>query len=68
MSCVESDPKPKMDLFLAVSIVEGDRDAEDERQVIAAWQYLHDSGAAYQLQGWYGRTTTQLLEQGFIEE
>ena len=58
----------KMDLFSAVSIIEGDREVDNEEEVIAAWQFLHDSGAAYNLQGWYGRTATQLLEQGFIKE
>lgn len=58
----------KMDLFSAVSIIEGDREVDNEQEVIAAWQYLHDSGAAYNLQGWYGRTAAQLLEQGFIKE
>lgn len=58
----------KMDLFSAVSIIEGDREVDNEEEVIAAWQFLHDSGAAYNLQGWYGRTATQLLEQGVIKE
>jgi len=57
----------KMDLFSAVSIIEGDREINNEEEVIAAWQYLHDSGAAYNLQGWYGRTAVQLVEQGYIK-
>ena len=58
----------KMDLFSGVSIIEGDREVDNEEEVIAAWQYLHDSGAAYNLQGWYGRTAVQLLEQGYIKD
>jgi len=57
----------KMDLFSAVSIIEGDREISNEEEVLAAWQYLHDSGAAYNLQGWYGRTAVQLVEQGYIK-
>jgi hypothetical protein len=51
--------------YRAVGICEGFIDA-DEQQVIEAWQYLHDTGLAYQLQGFFGRTAQQLLEQGII--
>lgn len=57
-----------MNLFTAVSLVEGDCEAESEEAVLQAWQYLHDSGAAYQLQGWYGRTIQALIERGLIRE
>lgn len=56
-----------MNLFMAVSIVEGDVEVTCEEEVLSAWQYLHDSGAAYSLQGWYGRTATELLERGLIK-
>ena len=49
----------------AVFIAEGITEATEEEQ-IDAWQYLHDTGLAYQLQGWYGRTATALIEQGVI--
>lgn len=55
-----------MDNFTAVGIAEGFVDAENEDQVIEAWQHLHDTGLAYRLQGWFGRTATQLIEQGII--
>ena len=55
-----------MNLLRAVSLVEGDAEAESEEEVISAWQYLHDSGAAYSLQGWYGRTAIYLLQRGVI--
>jgi hypothetical protein len=55
-----------LDNFTAVGIAEGFIEAEDEEQVIAAWQHLHDTGLAYQLQGFFGRTAQSLLEQGVI--
>ncbi len=47
----------------AVGIIEGDVDA-DEETVIEAWQSLIDSGVAWNLQGFYGRTATALIESG----
>lgn len=55
-----------MDSYTATGIAEGWIEAEDGEQIIAAWQHLHDTGLAYQLQGWFGRTARDLLEQGVI--
>lgn len=52
--------------FQAVGIAEGFIEADSEDQVIEAWQYLVDSGIVWQLQGWFGRTATDLIERGFI--
>lgn len=57
-----------MDSFTAVGIAEGFLEAESEEQVIAAWQYLHSSGMAYKLQGWFGRQARALIEAGVINE
>lgn len=56
----------KMNSYTAVGIAEGFVQAESEQQVIEAWQYLHDTRMGYQLQGWFGRTLNQLLEEGVI--
>lgn len=53
-----------MDTFTAVGIAEGFVDAESEDQVIQAWQTLIDTGLAWQLQGWFGRTAHNLIERG----
>lgn len=55
-----------MDAYDAVMIAEGAMEAESEEQVIEAWQLLHDTGLAYQLQGFFGRTAHQLVQQGII--
>jgi len=54
--------------YLATSIAEGfgpGEDASEELQT-EAWQYLHDTGLAYQLQGWFGRTAQDLIANGTI--
>ena len=56
-----------MDNFEAIGLAEGFIEAKSEEQVISAWQHLHDTGLAYSLQGWFGRTAQSLLEQGIIE-
>jgi hypothetical protein len=55
-----------MDQFNAVGIAEGFIEAESEEQVLEAWQFLVNSGLAWQLQGFFGRTATQLIERGLI--
>jgi hypothetical protein len=56
-----------MDTLTAVLIAEGVEDAGHDMYV-EAWQLLHDSGLAYQLQGFFGRTAQNLLAAGIIEE
>lgn len=55
-----------MDNYTAVGIAEGFIDAESEEQVLQAWQYLVDTGMAWRLQGWFGRTAKALIEQGLV--
>lgn len=51
--------------YNAVGIAEGFIEADSEEQVIEAWQYLIDSGLAWKLQGWFGRTANQLIDEGY---
>jgi hypothetical protein len=53
--------------FTAVGIAEGFIDCDDEEQVLAAWQYLHDTGLGYQLQGAFGRQLQALISEGRID-
>lgn len=55
-----------MDTYTAVGLAEGFIEADDEQQIIDAWQHLHDTGTAYTLQGWFGRTAQNLIAQGVI--
>ena len=55
-----------MDSYNAVGIAEGFVEADSEEQVLEAWQYLVDTGMAWKLQGWFGRTAQQLINQGYI--
>lgn len=54
-----------MDNYNAVGICEVFIEAEDEDQVIQAWQYLIDTGMAWTLQGWFGRQAEALIEAGY---
>lgn len=55
-----------MNNYEATGIAEGWIEVESEEQVINAWQYLVDTGLAWQLQGFFGRTATNLIEQGVV--
>lgn len=62
--------KTLMTPYLACAIAEGFCEGENStrEQQIEAWQYLHDTGLAYSLQGWYGRAAQNLIDQGIIND
>jgi hypothetical protein len=53
-----------MDSYTATGIAEGFIECESEDQYIQAWQHLIDTGLCWQLQGFFGRTAKQLIDQG----
>jgi hypothetical protein len=56
-----------MDSFTATGIAEGWIDCDSEDQYLQAWQTLVDTGLAWRLQGWFGRTAQQLIDSGLID-
>ena len=66
-----SDNQPEaqnMNTFDAVGIAEGFIEVDSQEQVIEAWQYLIDTGLAWKLQGWFGRTASHLIGEGICQE
>lgn len=55
-----------MDNYTAMMIAEGAEEAESEDQYIQAWQHLVDTGLAWSLQGFFGRTAAAMIEEGYI--
>ena len=53
-----------MNTYDATGIAEGWIEADSEEQVIEAWQTLIDTGLAWQLQGWFGRQASDLIDAG----
>lgn len=53
--------------YTAVGVAEGFEESESEEHTIAAWQYIYDNDLWQGLQGFFGRTVHNLLEQGIIK-
>jgi len=56
-----------MDNFTATGIAEGFIECDDQEEILEAWQHLIDTGLAWSLQGWFGRTAESLIEQGLCK-
>ena len=48
----------------AIDIAEGMKEPKNEEEYFAAWQQRIDTGLAWSLQGWFGRTAIRLIEDG----
>jgi hypothetical protein len=51
---------------LTTRIIEFETGEATQEEVIELFQYLVDTGLAWQLQGSYGRTAQALIEAGYI--
>ena len=58
--------RPLWDTFSATMTCEGacGYETDDEETYLSAWQYLIDTGACWGLQGWFGRTASELIDSG----
>lgn len=56
-----------MDAFTAIMIIEGEQAPETLEEYLEAAQVLVDTGLAWQLQGFFGRTCAELINQGLIK-
>jgi len=55
-----------MTTYDACAIIEGFSGEENtEDEIIAAFQHLIDTGDVWKLQGFYGRTASRLIDNGF---
>lgn len=55
------------DTLDAILYIEQEENPEEEK-LIAAWQYLLDTGLVWKLQGFYGRNAARMIEAGTIVE
>jgi hypothetical protein len=53
--------------FTATMVAEGATSDSAQNQ-LRAWSYLCGTGLGFQLQGWFGRTITELVQRGFLAE
>jgi len=58
----------RMNNYNAVGIAEGFIECDNEKTIIKAWQYLIDTGLVFKLQGSFGRTAVDLIEQGICKK
>ena len=56
-----------LDSYTAVMIAEGVEDSTQE-EFVEAFQHLIDTGLAWQLQGYFGRTARDLIEAGHCHQ
>ena len=57
-----------MTQYEAVGLCEGFIECDDENRIIEAWQYLIDTGLAFKLQGFFGRTAMDLIKKGVCKK
>jgi len=56
-----------LDSYTAAGLAEGFIDGSNEERT-SAWQWLHDTGIGYKLQGFFGRTLEEMLLNKIIQK
>lgn len=57
-----------MDAYEAVMVCEGAIEPQSKDHYIKCWQHLVDTGLAWQLQGWFGRTAQSMIDRGILKQ
>ena len=59
-----------MEIFEATMMAEGASgyEAESLEEYLEAYQLLIDTGTVWKLQGFFGRTAADLIDQGLLED
>jgi len=64
---IQNRKREPMNMYRAVGIAEGFEQPKNEKEVKQAWQHLVNTGQAWRLQGFFGRTANEMLKKGFIK-
>lgn len=60
-------PQETFDDFTAIGIAEGFLECKTPEDSQRAWQHLVDTGLAWNLQGWFGRTADAMIKAGQLK-
>ena len=63
----EQTSEQTFDDFTAVGIAEGFLECDSQEDMLKAWQHLVDNDLVWKLNGWFGRTATDLINEGLIK-
>jgi|SRR5579872_3880308 len=67
-TATETAPRDWSGYDYVSALMEFENDSLSDEKTLELFQYLVDTGLAWQLQGFYGRTAANLLERGLIHD
>ena len=70
MYIIMENEKIKFDTYKACAYAEGFCEGENAsiKEQLEAWAYLIKTGICWNLQGWYSRTASKLIDEGYISK